>query len=107
MELEVGPAHVSEHDGRLEDAGEGFDDKAVLNLLRGRDDEAVRHLAEIARVPVGGLGATHNNTLGVMELNSKAAAAARAPVRRLDQLRKIDRDIFQHPLRITALLHCN
>lgn len=71
LELEVGPAHVSEHHGRLDDARVGFDDEAVLALLRGRDDEAVRHLAEIARVPVGGLksqkgvkfeSSSHNNT---------------------------------------------
>lgn len=58
LELEIGPAHVSKHHGRFDNARVGFDNKAVLALLRGWDDEAVRHLAEIAGVPVGGLQQT-------------------------------------------------
>lgn len=58
MELEIGPAHVSKHYGRFDNPRIGFDNEAVLALLRGRDDEAVRHLAEIAGVSVGGLKKT-------------------------------------------------
>lgn len=38
LKFEVGPAHVSEHDGRLEDTCVGLDDKAVLALSCGWDD---------------------------------------------------------------------
>lgn len=52
LELEVGPAHVPKHDGRLNDTRVGLDDEAVLALLGGRNNQAVRHLAVIPRVLV-------------------------------------------------------
>lgn len=52
LELEVGPTHVPKHDGRFNDARVGLDDEAVLALLGGRNNQAVRHLTVIPRVLV-------------------------------------------------------
>lgn len=64
LKLEVGPAQVPKHDGRLDDARVGLNDEAVLTLLGGRDNQAVRHLAVIPSVFVSGL-LTHFATRGV------------------------------------------
>ena len=57
LEGEVGAAQVAEVDGRLDDARVRLDHKAVVGgaLLRWRDDQPVRHGAEVPRVGVGGL----------------------------------------------------
>lgn len=43
LELEVGPAHVAEHDGTLDVSSIGLDHEGVLALGCGRDDQVVRH----------------------------------------------------------------
>lgn len=55
LELEVGPAHVSKHDGRLDDTCVGFDDKAVAALCCGWDDQAVCILTVIPSILIIGL----------------------------------------------------
>lgn len=55
LKLEVGPAHVSKHDGRLDDTRVGLNDEAVLALLCRWDNQAVCHLAVIPSVLVSGL----------------------------------------------------
>ena len=57
---EVGPAHVSKHRGRLDDAGVGLDDEAVLALWCGWDNQAVCHLTVIPSVLIIGLKETCN-----------------------------------------------
>lgn len=52
LKLEVGPAHVSEHDGTLDDASVGLNDETVLPLGRGRDDQSVGHLTVVSRVDI-------------------------------------------------------
>ena len=60
LKLEIGPAHISKHHGRLDDARVGLDDEAVLALRRGWDNQAVRHGAVIPGVLVSGLLHTHD-----------------------------------------------
>ena len=57
LEGEVGAAHVAVVDGRLDDARVCLDHEAVVGgaLLGRRDDQPVRHGAEVPRVCVGGL----------------------------------------------------
>lgn len=55
LKCEVGSAHVSKHDGRLDDAGVGLDHKAVLALWCGWDNQAVCHLTVIPSVLISGL----------------------------------------------------
>lgn len=55
LELEVGSAHVPKHDGRLDDTSVGLNDKTVLALWGGWDDEAVCHGTVIPSVLIGGL----------------------------------------------------
>jgi len=55
FKLEVGPAHISKHDGRLDDTGVGLNDKAVLALCCGWDNQTVRHGTVIPSVYISGL----------------------------------------------------
>ena len=50
LKREVGPAHVSKHDGRLDDSRVGLDDKAVLALWCGWYNQPVCHLTVIPSV---------------------------------------------------------
>lgn len=55
LKLEVGPAHVSKHDRRLEDACVGLNDKAVLIVWCRWEDQAVCIGTVIPSVLVSGL----------------------------------------------------
>lgn len=70
MKLEVGPAHVAKHHGRLDDTRVGFDNEAVLALLRGWDNQAVSHLAVVAGVLVGGLKTQTQQPSSVLDENA-------------------------------------
>lgn len=52
LKLEVGSAHVSEHDGALDDASVRLNDETVLPLGRGRDDQSVGHLTVVSCVDI-------------------------------------------------------
>lgn len=52
LKLEVGPAHVSEHDGALDDASVRLNDETVLPLGCGADDQSVGHLTVVSRVDI-------------------------------------------------------
>ncbi len=52
LKLEVGPAHVSEHDGALDDASVRLNDETFLPLGCGADDQPVGHLTVVSRVDI-------------------------------------------------------
>lgn len=52
LKLEVGPAHVSEHDGALDDASVRLNNETVLPLGSGRDDQPVGHLTVVSCVDI-------------------------------------------------------
>lgn len=55
FKLEVGPAHVPKHRGRLDDACVDLNDEAVLALWCRWDDQAVCHSTVIPGVLISGL----------------------------------------------------
>lgn len=52
LKLEVGPAHVSEHDSALDETRVGLNDETVLSFCRGWDDQSVCHLTVVPCVDV-------------------------------------------------------
>lgn len=52
LKLEVGPSHVSEHDGALDDASVRLNNETVLPLGSGRDDQSVGHLTVVSCVDI-------------------------------------------------------
>lgn len=62
FKLEVGPSHVPVHNGSLDDAGVGLNDKAILAVGGGGDNNPVLHGAVIPCVLVQGLRQTNTDT---------------------------------------------